>query len=73
MADLGWALLQAGFAVHQAQICSSVFTLDMVWAVREQQLFGEDLLVLMAEAQEDKPKYARNFKSLLVLGLLMFH
>lgn len=68
LADLGWALLQAGFAVHQAQICSYVFTLHMVWAVT-----GQHLLVVMAEAQEDKPKYARNFKSLLVLGLLMFH
>lgn len=50
-ADLGWdALLQARLAVHQAQVCSLYIHPGYGLGVGEQHLFGEALLVVMAEA-----------------------
>lgn len=59
--------------MHQAQVCSLCVYPGHGLEVQEQQQFGEDVVVVVAEAQEDKPNCATNLKSLLVLGLLMCH
>ena len=59
--------------MHQARVCSLCVHLGRGLGVQEQQLFREDLVAVMAEAQEDKPNCATNLTSLLVFCLLMFH